>query len=207
MRERIFVLLTASALFCAFPAHGQDAQSLGDVARQSRLQKQQKDAQTKDASSQNQDTANNTGKETRSPDTTGKDMAAAKAPHVITNDEIPEHVGSTFTSGPNSQNPSSSDALAKTGDHDAQAEQWKSQIQAQKSAIASLEREIASLNESVHYAGGNCVANCVQWNERQKEKQDRVEIMKQQLDEQQKRLEDLQESARKQGFGSAVYEP
>jgi predicted RNase H-like nuclease (RuvC/YqgF family) len=102
--------------------------------------------------------------------------------------------------GPPDDSPSS-------GNHDARAEQWKSQIQAQKSAIASLQREIASLSESVHYAGGNCVANCVQWNERQKEKQDRVEVMKQQLEEQEKRMEDLQESARKQGFGSSVYEP
>lgn len=208
MRERIFVLLTAGAFLCAFPAHGQDAQSLGDVARQSRLQKQQKDTQTKDASAQNKDTANtDAGKDAQSADAAAKDTAAPKSSHVITNDEIPEHVGSTFTSAPNSPTPDSSGASPKTGDHDAQAEQWKSQIQAQKSAIASLEREIASLNESVHYAGGNCVANCVQWNERQKEKQDRVEVMKQQLDEQQKRLEDLQESARKQGFGSAVYEP
>ena len=208
MRERIFVLLTASTLFWAFPAYGQDAQSLGDVARQSRLQKQQKDAQTKDASTQNKDAANkDAGKDAQSADAAAQDPAAPKTPHVVTNDEIPEHVGSTFTSAPNSQTPDSSDAPADSGNHDARAEQWKSQIQAQKSAIASLEREIASLNESVHYAGGNCVANCVQWNERQKEKQDRVEVMKQQLDEQQKRLEDLQESARKQGFGSAVYEP
>jgi peptidoglycan hydrolase CwlO-like protein len=208
MRERIFVLLTAGAFVCSFPAYGQDAQSLGDVARQSRLQKQQKDTQTKDSSAQNKDTANkDTGKDAQSTDTNSKDMAASKAPHVITNDEIPEHVGSTFTSAPNSQTPDPSDALADAGNHDARAQQWKSQIQAQKNAIASLEREIATLNESVHYAGGNCVANCVQWNERQKEKQDRVEVMKQQLDEQQKRLEDLQESARKQGFGSAVYEP
>jgi hypothetical protein len=212
MRERIFVLLTAGAFFCAYPAYGQDTQSLGDVARQSRLQKQQKDPQTKDVSLQNkgsanQDTANNPGKETQSADATAKSTAGPKTPHVITNDEIPEHVGSTFTSAPNSQTPDSSDAPADSGNHDARADQWKSQIQAQKSAIASLEREIATLNESVHYAGGNCVANCVQWNERQKEKQDRVEVMKQQLEEQQKRLEDLQESARKQGFGSAVYEP
>jgi chromosome segregation ATPase len=208
MRERIFVLLTAAAFFCAFPAYGQDAQSLGDVARQSRLQKQQKDAQTKDASAQNQDASNkDTAKAAQIADAATKAAAGPKAPHVITNEEIPEHVESTFTSAPNSQNSDLSDAPENGGNHDARAEQWKSQIQAQKSAIASLEREIASLNESVHYAGGNCVANCVQWNERQKEKQDRVEIMKQQLDEQQKRLEDLQESARKQGFGSSVYEP
>lgn len=208
MRERIFVLLTAGAFFCAFPAYGQDSQSLGDAARQARLQKQQKDAQTKDASAQNKEAVNqDPGKDTQGPDATAKASAAPKTPHIITNDEIPGHVGSTFTSAPKSKTPDSSDAPADSGNHDAQSEQWKSQIEAQKSAIASLEREIASLNESVHYAGGNCVANCVEWNEHQKEKQDRVEVMKQQLDEQQKRLEDLQESARKQGFGSAVYEP
>jgi hypothetical protein len=46
----------------------------------------------------------------------------------------------------------------------------------------------------------------VQWNERQKEKQDQVESMKAQLEEQKKQLENMQESARKQGFGSSVYE-
>lgn len=80
-------------------------------------------------------------------------------------------------------------------------------IQAQKNALASLQSEIASLSESIHYAGGNCVANCVQWNERQQQKQQQLEGMKAQLEQQQKRLEDLQESARKQGFGSSVYDP
>jgi hypothetical protein len=31
--------------------------------------------------------------------------------------------------------------------------------------------------------------------------------MKAQLDEQQKRLEDMQEAARKQGYGNSVYDP
>ena len=70
-----------------------------------------------------------------------------------------------------------------------------------------MEREITSLSDSIHYAGANCVANCAHWNERQKEKQDRVETMKAQLEEQKRRLEEMQESARKQGFGSAVYDP
>jgi hypothetical protein len=51
------------------------------------------------------------------------------------------------------------------------------------------------------------VSNCVQWNEEQKRKQDQVETMKGELEQQQKRLEDLQEAARKQGFGSSVYDP
>jgi predicted double-glycine peptidase len=80
-------------------------------------------------------------------------------------------------------------------------------IQGQKTAIASMQREIASLSESIHYAGGNCVANCVQWNERQQQKQQQLESMQAQLEQQQKRLEDLQEVARKKGFGSSVYDP
>jgi hypothetical protein len=211
MRTRRFLaFLAVSAFSCVCVAYGQDSQSLGDVARQSRLQKQQKDAQAKDSSAQNQNKdAPSKDPQSKDPQSTNpptKDAQSPKAPHVITNDEIPEHVGPTGTArGP--QTYSTPDAVANSGNRDARAEQWKSQIQAQKSAIASLQREIASLNESVHYAGGNCVANCVQWNERQKEKQDRAAVMQQQLEEQQKRLEDMQESARKQGFGSSVYDP
>jgi hypothetical protein len=201
--RRVLAFLAVSAFSCFCVAYGQDSQSLGDVARQSRQQKQQKDAQAKDSPAQNKDPQN---KDPQSTNPATKDAPSPKAPHVITNDEIPEHVGATGTArGP--QTYSTPDAPANSGNRDARAEQWKSQIQAQKSAIASLKSEIASLNESVHYAGGNCVANCVQWNERQKEKQDRVAVMQQQLEEQQKRLEDMQESARKQGFGSSVYEP
>jgi hypothetical protein len=34
-----------------------------------------------------------------------------------------------------------------------------------------------------------------------------VEIMNHQLDEQRQRLEELQESARKEGYGNSVYDP
>jgi hypothetical protein len=47
----------------------------------------------------------------------------------------------------------------------------------------------------------------VQWNERQQQKQQQVEVMKSQLEDQQKKLEDMQDSARQQGYGSSVYDP
>jgi len=47
----------------------------------------------------------------------------------------------------------------------------------------------------------------VQYNERQIQKQDEVKRMQTQLDDQKKQLEDMQESARKAGLGSSVYEP
>jgi predicted RNase H-like nuclease (RuvC/YqgF family) len=177
------------------------------VARQSRQQKQQKDAQAKDASPKDASPKDATGKQNPATDASAKDALPVKAPHVITNDEIPSHVGTTVTTARGSQADDEPDARGNSGDRDARAEQLKSRIEAQKSAIAGLEGEIASLNESIHYAGGNCVANCVQWNERQKQKQDQVESMRAQLEEQKKQLENMQDSARKQGFGSAVYDP
>jgi tetrahydromethanopterin S-methyltransferase subunit G len=87
------------------------------------------------------------------------------------------------------------------------AEHWKSQILAQEDQIASLQRQVDEINESIRFAPANCVANCVGWNERQREKQQRVERMQAQLEEQKRRLDDMQESARKQGYGSSVYDP
>ena len=131
-----------------------------------------------------------------------KDTQAA--PKVITNDEIPEHVGPTETTSY-----SSHVALGSSpefGSRKMSADQWKSQIQAQKNAIASLQREIANFSASIHFPVA-CLKNCPQRNERQLQKENRVEVLKAQLDQQQKHLEDLQESARKQGFGSSVYDP
>jgi len=197
--RRFFTLLAASTLLCTFTAFGQDSQSLGDVARQTRQQKQKdapaKDASPKDASSKQASGAGASAKDSQ-----------PKSPHVITNDEIPSHLTPTKTAAGGSQTADEPDSALSSSDRDARAEQLKSQIQAQKSAVATLQSEIADLSESVHFAGGNCVANCVQWNEHQKEKQDQVESMKAQLEELKKQLESMQESARKQGFGSSVYE-
>jgi predicted RNase H-like nuclease (RuvC/YqgF family) len=131
-----------------------------------------------------------------------------KAAKVITNEEIPEHAGPAAR-------PSVSDAAyheAAGIEHssvgtEGKAEALKSQITSMKNYIASIEGEIENLNNSIHFASGNCVANCVQWNERQIQKQQQVEQMKAQLEDQKKHLEDMQESARQQGFGSSVYDP
>ena len=47
----------------------------------------------------------------------------------------------------------------------------------------------------------------IQWNEQQLRKQEQLESMKAQLEQQQKSLEEFQDAARKQGFGSSVYDP
>lgn len=201
--QKLFLLFAAGALLCAGTVQAQDeAPSLGDVARQSRQQKQQKDAPAKDGSAKPVPT-----KDAPSAEPVAKDAAAAKQPRVLTNEDLPQ--GGLATDAQRDLKPYDAPDAVETpvGNHDAQGEQWKSRIQAQKSAVASIQHEIDTITESIHYAGANCVANCVQWNERQKQKQDQVEGMKSQLSEQQKHLEEMQEAARKQGFGSSVYEP
>jgi hypothetical protein len=154
MRTRRFLpFLAVSAFSWVFLAYGQDSQSLGDVARQARQQKQQKDAQAKDASTQNSN-KDASSKAASGPDATAKDAQPPKAPHVITNDEIPEHIGPTGSPTNSRQTQSFNQPASRSDYLNVAAERWKSQIQAQKAAIASLQGEIASLNESVHYAGG-----------------------------------------------------
>jgi len=222
---KIILLIAAAVFLLAAQSYGQDSESpsLGDVARQARLQKQ-KDAQAKQAAPANPSTANASaedgqGKDAQSNDASvndastmqGKDTAAnprpAKTPHVITNDEIPEHAGPTHASatGPHPSNAGYPEPAG--ANNDAQAEAWKAQIQQMKNSIASLQSEIEKVNDSIRYAGANCVSGCAQWNERQKQKQDEVEAMKSQLEQMQQSLEEMQEKARKQGYGSSVYDP
>jgi hypothetical protein len=214
--RRVLLAISVGVCLCALAAYGQDqdSPSLGDAARQARLQKQQKEAQAKDGKpttapatdSQSKDGEQAAaGKNEDGKDAAGKTATAPKTPHVITNDEIPEHASTGQPSG--YRNPSPSYSTLSSADSEGAAAQWKQTILSQKNAVASMQSQINSLNDSIKFAPANCVSGCVQWNERQKQKQDQVESMKSQLEEMQKRLEDMQAACRQQGFGSSVYDP
>ena len=49
--------------------------------------------------------------------------------------------------------------------------------------------------------------NGAQYNEQQRRRQIQLDQMEKQLEHQKKRLADMQESARKAGFGNSVYDP
>jgi len=185
MACRLILLLAAVVSPFAAMVHGQDAPSLGDLARQQRQQKEQSKAAP------------------------GKDNKPSKA-KVITNEEMPSHPWTTPSearAGEGRTSESASQEQVSASEAQQSAEQWKSQIQAQKSQVDSLQKQIDELNDSIRFAPANCVANCVQWNERQREKQQQAERMQAQVEEEKKRLDDMQESARRRGFGSSVYEP
>lgn len=124
---------------------------------------------------------------------------------VLTNEDLPERTEPESSTSVTDEHEATPAAPATNDAHAGQ--QWKAKIEAQRNSVASLQDQIDKLNASIHFAGPNCVANCVQYNERQIHKQDEVERMQKQLEEQKKKLEDLQESARKAGLGSSVYEP
>jgi hypothetical protein len=233
IRNRIIKtsLLIAGVAFAAVAATAQDSPSLGDVARQSRQQKQQQDAQAAKAQSspsdqgtagQNSAGPNKDAKSTISSDkaTPGQSAPSAQpsansgsapttlkpAKHVITNDELPQHVGPTSTSM-GGATPAVNFPQAPSDGRKMPADFWRSQILAAKQNIDATKKGIDDLTASIQYAGANCVSGCVQWNERQKQKQDQVEVMKGQLEQMQQNLENLQEAARQQGYGSSVYDP
>jgi hypothetical protein len=214
--RQFLVLFSATAFLFTLAALAQDdaAPSLGDVARQARQQKQQKDAQTKDASATGSPSKDAQAKDAQSgdaqnkdKDSAAKDVPAPKPSHVITNEDLPEHINPSPMRPTASKNSDQPGAEQPTDNGKASAEEWRSQIMSQKSAVANLKNDVDSLNASIQYAPANCVSGCVEWNERQKQKQEQVETMKAQLAEQEKRLEEMQESARKQGYGSSVYDP
>jgi hypothetical protein len=126
---------------------------------------------------------------------------------VLTNEDLGGgHIApalSSSESDTHTAEPLSSD----TADGKNPPDYWSRRILAQKNAIASLKSDIDQLSASIQYAPGNCVEGCVEWNQQQQQKQQQVDSMKAQLEEQQKQLEGMQEEARKQGYGSSVYDP
>lgn len=129
-----------------------------------------------------------------------KDQAA---PKVITNEDLPEHgeAGSDSGKSDHSHEPEPHHTGSRS------AEQWRAQIEAQKHSIATLQAQTERLNSSIHFVEANRYYNGVQFNQRQEQRQEQVQRMQDQLEQQRKRLDDMQEAARKDGFGNAVYDP
>jgi hypothetical protein len=130
---------------------------------------------------------------------------AHPAHKVVTNEDIPESPEATSTTSVTDEQDTTPAAPASNDTH--AAEQWKTKLETQRGSVAALQSQIDKLNASIHFAGPNCVANCVQYNERQIHKQDEVERLQKQMGEQKQKLEEMQESGRKAGLGSSVYEP
>ena len=129
-------------------------------------------------------------------------QAKKDQPKVITNEDLPEREAAADSgkAKPNSE-PVPHHAPSKS------AEQWRKEIAAQEHSIATLQNQMERLNSTIRFAESASFYNSAQHNERQELKQVQVQRMQDQLDEQKKRLDEMQEAARKDGFGNSVYEP
>jgi hypothetical protein len=207
MRKSLLLAPAAASLLSLLPlfAGAQDSPSLADAARQARQEKQQTEVEAQDSAKK--DAARKEPAKDPASKTAATPPPVRRAGKVITNEDLPEHSGpatrppiaAAYREGNGNQRPAANSEAA--------GERLKSNIAQQKNYVASLQGQIEKLNDSIHFAYGNCVTNCAQWNERQLKNQQQVEQMKLQLEDQKKRLEDMQESARRQGFGSSVYDP
>jgi hypothetical protein len=83
-------------------------------------------------------------------------------------------------------------------------DQWKQRVLEQESRVASMQARIDQLNAAAHSGGASAQGPYNRYQARQME---RAAQMQQQLDEQKRRLEAMQEAARRQGMHTQVYDP
>lgn len=174
-------LIALMAVILAFPHHssGQtsDTPPLGDVARKQR------------------DKQHNV----KNP--------PAKAKKVVTEEDIPSRPessvseeGVTPSHSEKPVTPTANDVL-KTGD------QWKASIAQQKAAVADLKSRVDRLNASIRFVSASAYTNGVEYNRMQARRQQEAQRLQGELGEQKKNLEQMQETARRAGYGSAVWDP
>jgi hypothetical protein len=162
------------------------AQSLGDVARENREQKAVE--------------------------------ASTTPPKVITNATLPKDPNASPSAGESQPQttspPASADSSRKAARQRAAeqraAQQWKQRILAQENTIANLRLRIDRLKASIHFVDENTTYDYyagVAHNRYEARQLERLAQMQQQLDQQKKKLEDMQEAARHAGMHTAVYDP
>jgi predicted RNase H-like nuclease (RuvC/YqgF family) len=134
------------------------------------------------------------------------------APTVITNDDLPATGLADEDAKPRHTNRDNSGQLARAelqraAKNDSNAQGWRTRILNQKSSIASLQAHIQNVKASIRVPLDSSGYYAAQANQRTQAKVQEIDDLQQKLQIENQKLQDLQESARKAGFGSAIYEP
>jgi len=132
-----------------------------------------------------------------------KDASSTVKPKLITNENLPKSPA-TDAGAPESEEKTMAAPKISGG---PSAEQWKSQILAQKRVVAILQEKIDKLNDSIHFVVAAEYYDGVEHNQRQVKKQEMVAQMQQQLEAQKTHLAEMQEAARRAGMHTQVYDP
>jgi hypothetical protein len=83
-------------------------------------------------------------------------------------------------------------------------EQWRQRVLEQESRVQSMQARIDQMNAAARSGGASAQGA---YNRNQARQMERVAQMQQQLDEQKRRLELMQDAARRQGMHTQVYDP
>jgi hypothetical protein len=131
-----------------------------------------------------------------------------KPQKIVTNEDIPGHSESPSESHESSGVTGGGESFSlPAGDVVKAGVRWKAAIERQKSAIAELISHIDKLQSSIYFVEANAYSNGVRYNRIQAQKQREVERLEGQLSDLVKKLDEMQEAARKAGFASAVWDP
>jgi predicted RNase H-like nuclease (RuvC/YqgF family) len=191
--QRRFLRNLAIAVALVLPTGGfAYGQSLGDIARENREKK--------------------------------AESASAAQARVITNKDLPKDAASSDQAAPAAQpasdppaneNPEKNAVEKRAEQRFAQqrlaeqraGEQWKRRILAQKDRIARLQERIDHLKANGQFANVSTYPHSGAYNRAQPRQVERIMQLQQQLDEQKRKLEQMQEAARHAGMHTAVYDP
>jgi predicted RNase H-like nuclease (RuvC/YqgF family) len=174
----MFLKISVISLLMCLSAYGQ---SLGDIARENQEKKK-------------------------------AEGASGTPPKVITNQDLPTDA----QTNPEPREPQPpTHAASRADDYSSAqqrlaeqraAEQWKRQIRAQENKVMNLQARIDQLNASAHSVGGSAQYEGP-YNRYQARQLQRVAQIQLQLDEQKRKLAEMQEEARHAGMHTAVYDP
>ena len=145
--------------------------------------------------------------------------AAGVRPKVITNQDLPSDSGEipesdsshpmTMVSGVSrsfDERPSGRSSSERELADQNHAAQWRERIHMQESRIAELQARIDQLNGAIHgYNGG--VQYERPYNRYQARQMERLAQMQEMLNQQRRRLDMMQEAARRAGMHTTVYDP
>jgi hypothetical protein len=135
-----------------------------------------------------------------------KEKARPKAAKkVITNEDIPE--SSATATSPEEAGKSEPTVSASGSPNPLTPRQWREKIVEQKEVIETLVAKINKRNSSIHFITASESSNAVEYNQYQVKAQQDVKAMQKQLDDESKKLADMQEAAQKEGMGAGVYDP
>jgi hypothetical protein len=178
------------------------AQSLGDVARQTRKQNAKKTTAK---------VFTNDNLPTDAPVSVTGQPPAPDKDGAKSGEDSAEAAGSQDKSAKDQKPDADRDNKTMAEKRDQAIQQWKQRFADQKKQISLLEREIDvmqgeyRLRAAAYYAdAGNALRNQAPWAQQEREYRTRLDSKQKQLDEAKQKLEDMQEEARKAGMPASA---